>query len=84
MSVPKFKAILCDIGGVLYSGDRAIEGAIETIDRLKESYPIRFLTNTTQKTSQGVLEKLLKLGFYIIQKEIITTLDITKMYLKKE
>jgi len=84
MSIPKFKAILCDIGGVLYSGDRAIEGAIEAIDRLKESYPIRFLTNTTQKTSQGVLEKLLKLGFNITQQEIITALDITKMYLKKE
>jgi len=78
------QAVLCDIGGVLYVGDTSIEGAVEVISRIKEHYPIRFLTNTTQKTSAQVVSKLQEMGFEIDAKEVITALDVTKMYLKKE
>ena len=75
------KAILCDIGGVLYVGNSAIDGAIETINKIKEKYPIKFLTNTTQKTSSQVVTKLKKLGFDINAEDIITALDVTKIFL---
>lgn len=78
------KAVLCDIGGVLYVGDRPIHGAIEAIKEIKKHYPVRFLTNTTQKTSAQVVEKLQKMGFEILSDEIITALDVTKMFLEKE
>ncbi len=80
----EYKAILCDIGGVLYSGDIAIDGAIETIKKIRKRYPVRFLTNTTQKTSDGVLQKLKELGFEIDKEEIITALDIAKMFLREQ
>ena len=78
------QAVLCDIGGVLYVGDAPIEGAVEAISKIKERYPIRFLTNTTQKTSAQVVAKLQEMGFEIDAKEVITALDVTKMYLQKE
>jgi len=80
----KIKAILCDIGGVLYVGDTPIDGAVEAIKRIKERYPIRFLTNTTQKTSFSVVKKLQALGFNISSEEVITALDVTKMFLEQE
>ena len=84
MKTLQYKAILCDIGGVLYTGDEAIEGAVEAVREIKKHYPIRFLTNTTQKTSEGVVKKLQSLGFEIEKKEVITALDITKMFLQQE
>jgi len=78
------KAVLCDIGGVLYVGDSPIEGAVEAVKQIKEHYPIRFLTNTTQKTSAQVVAKLQEMGFDISADEVITALDVTKMFLEKE
>ena len=78
------KAVLCDIGGVLYVGDVPIEGAIEAVKRLKEHYPIRFLTNTTQKTSAQVVDKLQELGFKIDTNEVVTALDVTKIFLQSK
>ena len=84
MSQTKIEAILCDIGGVLYVGDTPIAGAIEAIQSIKEKYPIRFLTNTTQKTSTQVVEKLQDMGFDIAKEEVLTALDVTKMFLQKQ
>jgi len=78
------KAVLCDIGGVLYVGDSPIHGAVEAIREIKKHYPVRFLTNTTQKTSIQVVKKLQEMGFDILSDEIITALDVTKMFLEKE
>ena len=80
----QIKAVLCDIGGVLYVGDKPIAGAIEAVNAIKQKYPIRFLTNTTQKTSSQVVQKLQKMGFDIDAQELITALDITKRFLENE
>ncbi len=79
----RIKAVLCDIGGVLYVGDSPIDGAIETIAKIKKHYPIRFITNTTQNTGAQVVKKLQKFGFDISEDEVITALDMTKMFLQK-
>ena len=76
------KAVLCDIGGVLYVGDTPVEGAIEAVAKIKEHYPVRFITNTTQKTGAQVVDKLQKLGFDIAENEVITALDMAKMFLQ--
>jgi len=84
MDNAKIKGVLCDIGGVLYFGDTVCPGAIEAINRLKASYPIRFLTNTTQKTSTQIVAKLQKMGFDIDPSEVMTALDVTKSYLLQQ
>ena len=78
------KAVLCDIGGVLYAGDHLIKGAVEAVAKIKSHYPIRFLTNTTQKTGKEVYLKLKELGFLVNKEEIITALDVTKHMLEDE
>jgi HAD superfamily hydrolase (TIGR01458 family) len=77
------KAVLCDIGGVLYVGNRPIEGAIEAVERLKARYPLRFVTNTTQKTGAQVVKKLRDMGFDIEASEVMTALDMTKRFLEQ-
>jgi len=82
MQTETITAILCDIGGVLYVGDAPIPGAIEAVARLKRSYPVRFLTNTTQKSGAQVVAKLQAFGFDIDPSEVITALDVTKAFLQ--
>lgn len=79
----QIKAVLCDIGGVLYVGDAPIKGAIEAVAKIKAHYPIRFITNTTQKTGAQVVKKLQEVGFDIQEDEVITALDMTKMFLEQ-
>ena len=83
METSPIKAILCDIGGVLYVGDTPTPGAVEAIAQIKKHYPIRFLTNTTQKTSKQVVDKLQAMGFNIDASEVITALDVTKSLLQE-
>lgn len=77
------KAVLCDIGGVLYVGDIPIKGAVEAVARIKRQFPVRFITNTTQTRGEQLAEALQKMGFDIEGDEIITALDVTKMYLQE-
>lgn len=77
------KAVLCDIGGVLYVGDVPIPGAIEAVARIKARYPVRFLTNTTQTRGEQLVVLLQTMGFDIEPHEIITALDVTERYLRE-
>jgi HAD superfamily hydrolase (TIGR01458 family) len=80
----KIKAVLCDIGGVLYIEDKAVPGAVDAVKRIKEHYPMRFLSNTTQVRARQIVETLQDFGFDIKKEEIITALDTTKAFLQKE
>ena len=67
------KAILFDMDGVLYVGDRPIEGAAETLDWCRrEGIPFRFVTNTTSRPRAALVEKLAAIGIATTVDEIIT------------
>jgi HAD superfamily hydrolase (TIGR01458 family) len=76
------KGILCDIGGVLYEGDKLIDGAKEAVEYLKSKYKIRFLSNSSRNTPENIYKKLKNFGFNISQKEIFTSLLAIKKYLE--
>lgn len=80
----KIKGIVFDIDGVIYTADRVLPGAVETVAALKREYPVRFVTNTTRKTRQMVLQKLRTMGFAIEEDEVFTALDATYDFLKRE
>ena len=62
---------LIDINGVLYSGNVAIPGAVETIERLrKRKDNFRFISNSTQNCKASVVKKLNDFGFTIYEHEI--------------
>lgn len=58
------RAVVFDLDGVLYQEGAPIEGAVHTVEALREAdVPFRFLTNTTSKSRGEVLEKLRGFGF---------------------
>jgi len=58
------KGIAFDLDGTLYLGDRAIEGAVETVIALtKLNYQIFYFTNNSARKRQQIVNKLNGLGF---------------------
>ncbi|WP_457626515.1 TIGR01458 family HAD-type hydrolase [Persephonella sp.] len=80
----KIKGLLLDLDGVLYVIDTPIEGAGETLKKLKERFKIRFITNTTTKPRKVVYRKLKEMGFDVEEDEIFSALEATKQFLKEK
>ena len=67
------KGFLIDLDGVMYVGDRAIKGARESIDFLRErNYTFRFVSNTTRKSRKTIAGQLASMGFDIPEMHIFT------------
>lgn len=84
MNAEFVKAILFDIDGVLFVGNDRIEGAAETIEHLRsKNYPMRFLTNTTTRSHDSLVEKITGFGLPIKPEEIFAPPRLAAMYLKQ-
>jgi HAD superfamily hydrolase (TIGR01458 family) len=69
----KVRAVLFDMDGVLYNSDRLIPGAVETVAWLrKRAIPYRFVTNTTSRGRDALVEKLRGFGIPASEQEILT------------
>ena len=67
------RGVLLDLAGVLYDGDRAIDGAIGAVARLtKAGLPIRFVTNSTRAPRRVLLQRLAGMGFTIDADQLFT------------
>lgn len=67
------RGFLIDLDGVLYVGNRPIDGARDAINFLKEKgYPFRCVSNTTRKSRRSVAAHLSSLGFDIPEDHIFT------------
>ncbi len=80
----KIKGLLLDLDGVLYIIDKPIEGAQDTLKKLKKRFKVRFITNTTTKPKKLIYEKLKNMGFDVEENEIFSALEATKQFLKEE
>ncbi len=78
------KGVLLDIGGVLYEGERPIKGAIEALQEIRRYYRVRFLSNSSRKPPQAIVEKLLAMGFEIEPREVFTALSAAKLFLQSQ
>lgn len=79
------KGILFDLDGVLYVGSRAIEGAVQAIDKIRASQiPCRFITNTSTLSLVSLQKKINALGFSIPVGEIISAPQAALLYLKDQ
>lgn len=84
MKKRKFDMILFDIDGVLEYQGKVFDEAPEVVDLVREmGIEIRFLTNSTLKSSRSAAEKLIKKGFKVFQNEVITASYATALYLKQ-
>ncbi|MCR4422141.1 MAG: HAD-IIA family hydrolase [Spirochaetales bacterium] len=83
MKKSKFDLILFDIDGVLEYQGKVFEGAIELVNSIRnEGIKVKFLTNSTLKSSKSATEKLIKRGFTVYTDEVITASFATAQYLK--
>lgn len=77
--------ILFDLDGVLYTGSKVIEGAIEAVERIRESrLQCRFVTNTSTLSLASLQQKINALGFDIPANEIISAPQAALRYLQKQ
>ncbi|WP_457606264.1 TIGR01458 family HAD-type hydrolase [Nitratifractor sp.] len=79
----EIRGILFDIGGVLYVGDRPIEGAVELIARLQGRVKMRFLTNSTRRPPSAIYEKLRAFGFDVREEQLFTALAAARRIVER-
>lgn len=84
MDFSKVKGFLIDLDGTIYVEDKAVQGALEVVYKLKEKYPVRFVSNTTSKPLDVVIKQLSDLGFQIEKEEVFTALEAIKKFLKTQ
>ena len=77
-----FKGLLIDLEGVIYSGEEVIDGAIETIEKLKKKFRIRYLTNTTTTSRNLIFQKLLNLNLSVNEEDIFSPSIAINAFLK--
>lgn len=76
--------LFIDLSGVIYEGSRVIPGAIDAIARARQSgLTLRFLTNTSRRSRQQLLDDLHRLGFDINDTELFTAPDAAKAWIKQ-
>jgi len=67
------KAILLDLDGVLYIGDKALPGAVLAVQSLREAgYRLAGVTNTTTQSRRKIAGKLAGMGFTLQPEDIRT------------
>lgn len=79
------QALLFDLDGVLYRGDRVIEGAIETVQWFEErNIPHLFVTNTSSKPRRALVERLSAMGLSVSADEIFAPPVAARDYLAEQ
>lgn len=75
-------ALLIDLDGVVYRGDERIAGAAEAIAQLgKLKVPRLFVTNTTSRPREKLVEKLATFGMQVPVDDILAPADVAADWL---
>ena len=85
ISVLKEKELfIFDMDGTIYLGDNVFDFAVDFINRLRENGKrVLFFTNNASHTDAFYLNKLTSKGFAPKREEIMTSGDVTKVFLKR-
>ncbi len=76
-------AILFDLDGVLYEGDKPVDGAADTINWFnKNNIPHLFLTNTTSKSRLELVTKLAGFGIKAKKEDFLTPCVAARQWLQ--
>jgi HAD superfamily hydrolase (TIGR01458 family) len=76
---------LIDLDGTVSEGETLLPGVAATLGWLRErKLPYRFVTNTTSKPREAILEKYRRLGLEVHANEIFTAPVIARDYLLKQ
>ena len=76
---------ICDMDGVIYHGDRLIDGAKQFVDWVKsEGKKFLFLTNSSSKSPKELRHKLARLGIEVSTDHFITSAMATASFLASQ
>ena len=76
---------ICDLDGVIYHGNRILDGVKEFVVWLKdENKKFVFLTNSSERTIRGLHEKLLRMGIDVDQDHVYTSALATATFLQNQ
>lgn len=76
------KGILFDLDGVLYVGNRVIDGAVETLRIVRDAgIRCRFLTNTSNQSAASLANRLCGLGIPLADGELLSSIGATRRFL---
>ena len=85
IDLTNIEALILDIDGVLYEGNRALPGAVELLAHLVQNEtPHVLLTNNTTRTLDQHVVKLAALGMPISPESIVTAARVTALVLAGE
>jgi len=75
-------SLLIDLDGVIYQGDRLVDGALDSLDWLQRcQIPHLYVTNTTSRSRAALLEKFIELGFEAQLEEVMTPIVAANQWL---
>lgn len=73
------RAVLIDLSGTLHIDNNAIPGAVEALNKLRQTdVSIKFVTNTTKESKNFLYNRLTSLGFTIDKSEIFSSLSAAR------
>lgn len=79
------QGFICDMDGVLYHGNRLLDGAVAFLDWLKANHKnYLFLTNSSQYTSRELHQKLGRLGMEVDESHFYTSAMATAAFLSSQ
>ncbi|MBQ7499924.1 MAG: HAD family hydrolase [Clostridia bacterium] len=79
------KGFICDMDGVIYHGDKLIDGVMDFVDWLNENdKKYLFLTNASQRTPRELKQKLLRMGLEVDEKHFYTSALATAKFLEHQ
>jgi glycerol 3-phosphatase-2 len=83
--VDRYEAFLLDLDGVLYRGDQAIPGAVDTVRAVRDAgrRPV-FVTNNSWRTTDQVAQKLEEMGIPATSEDVVTSAQATAALLTRE
>ncbi|XP_033100618.1 haloacid dehalogenase-like hydrolase domain-containing protein 2 [Anneissia japonica] len=81
----KLKAVLVDLSGTLHVEDYVIPGAIQAVQRLKDSsLHVLFVTNTTKESKRRLYERMQRFGFNVHKHELFTSLTAARQLVENQ
>jgi len=79
------KGYICDMDGVIYHGDRLVEGAKGFVDWLKnQNKSFLFLTNSSAKSPKELKQKLARMGIDVGIEHFLTSAQATASFLASQ
>lgn len=69
----RFRAVVCDLDGVVYHGPEAVPGAADALNTISARVPVVYATNNASRAPSVVAEHLRELGILTDADQVITS-----------